>query len=384
MTYSPHALIEHQFLRGNDDTVASANERSLLRLIWRHPGLSRSELTGLSDLTQQSVHRIIDALAERGLVVLGEPKPGLGSGQPSPMLQLNGGYAYACGLSVTTDVIDICIIDFSGKTLAESSILLWDRGMQKSLALVVEELAVHQSRLGLSPDRLFGVGFGIAGVHQGGTRYNASLPLHEWSLIELGPILFDLFKKPVWTMNGAKVGAIAEIMFGVGRHIKDLAYLSFNYGFGGGLVSNGELLLGGHGNAGEFSQMYDAEENLRRPALQYLMERLQRNKVNVPSISYLRKNFDRDWHGVKDWVDEVTPAYNRLVNAIWGVYDPNAIVFGGQIPPDLAQMLVDRTEFFGRPRYGASRPNPKLIISEIGSDAASMGAAIMPFSRMFY
>lgn len=384
MTYSPGTLIEQHFLRTNDDAVASSNERSLLRLIWRHPGLSRSELTGLSDLTQQSVHRILDTLAERGIVLLGEPKPGLGSGQPSPMLQLNGGYAYSCGLSVTTDVIDMCIVDFSGKTLAESSILLWDRGMRKSLDLVREELAGHQQRLGLSQDRLFGIGFGIAGVHLGGTSYNASLPLHEWSLIELGPILYELFGKPVWTMNGAKVGAIAEIMFGVGRHIKNLAYLSFNYGFGGGLISNGELLLGGHGNAGEFSQMYDHEENLRRPALQYLMERLQRNKVNVPSISYLRKNFDPDWQGVQEWVDEVTPAYNRLVNAIWAVYDPQAIVFGGQIPPDLAQMLVDRTEFFGRPRYGVSRPNPKLIISEIGSDAASMGAAMMPLSQNFF
>lgn len=384
MPYSPNTLIEQQFLRANDDAVASANERSLFRLIWRHPGLSRSELTGLSDLTQQSVHRILDTLAERGIVLLGDPKPGLGSGQPSPMLQINGGHAYACGLSVTSDVIDICIVDLSGKMLAESSILLWDRGMRKSLELVSEELLGHQQRLGLSKERFFGVGFGIAGFHLDGTRYNASLPLHEWSLIELGPLLYELFGKPVWTMNGAKAGTIAEIMFGAGRHIKHLAYLSFNYGFGGGLISDGELLLGGNGNAGEFSQMYDHEENLRRPALQYLLERLQRNGVNVPSISYMRKHFDRNWQGVEEWVDEVTPAYNRLVNAIWAVYDPQAIVFGGQMPPDLAQMLIDRTEFFGRPRYGVSRPHPKLIISELGSDAAAMGAAVRPFQACFY
>lgn len=384
MPYSPDTLIAQHFLRANDDTVVSTNERSLLRLIWRHPGLSRSELTGLSDLTQQSVHRILDNLAERGIVLLGAPKPGLGSGQPSPMLRLNGTYAYACGLSVTSDVIDICLIDFSGKVLAESNIPLWGRTMRQALDLIQIALSEHQGRLGLVDDRFFGIGFGIAGFHVDGTRYNASLPLHEWSLIELGPLLAEFFRRPVWTMNGAKGGAIAEAMFGAGRHVKHLAYLSFNYGFGGGLISDGELLLGGNGNAGEFSQMYDDVETKKRPALQYLLERLNQNSVNVPSISYMRKHFDRTWPGVQEWVDDVTPAYNRLVNAIWAVYDPQAMVFGGQIPADLAQMLIDRTQLFGKPRYGVSRPHPKLIISEIGSDAAAMGAAVKPFSQSFY
>ncbi|MBB3560306.1 putative NBD/HSP70 family sugar kinase [Rhizobium sp. BK512] len=59
----------------------------------------------------------------------------------------------------------------------------------------------------------------------------------------------------------------------------------------------------------------------------------------MPSIPYLRKHFDPKWPGVAEWVEEITPAYNRLVNAIWAIYDPQAIVFGGQVPPGLTQML---------------------------------------------
>ncbi|WP_375450733.1 ROK family protein [uncultured Devosia sp.] len=384
MSYAPEQLIARRFLRASDDGVVSSNERSLLRLIWRHPGLSRSELTAQCDLTQQSVHRILDVLAERGIVLLGSPKPGLGSGQPSPMLRLNGKHAYCCGLSVTTDVIDICLMDLAGNILAETNIPLWERSVAQSLDLVREQITEHQKRHDLSEDGLFGIGFAIAGYHVDGTRYNASLPLHEWSLIELGPMLSEFFGKPVWPLNGGKAGTIAESMFGVGRFMKHFAYLSFNYGFGGGLIGNGELLPGGNGNAGEFSQMFDDEEVKRRPALQSLIERLNRNGVDVPSITYIRKHFDRHWPGVGDWVDEVTPAYNRLVNAIWAVYDPQAIVFGGQVPADLAQMLIDRTQIFGRPRYGVARARPKLIISEIASDAAAMGAAVMPFRLAYY
>ncbi|CDZ60536.1 ROK family protein [Neorhizobium galegae bv. orientalis] len=384
MAYFPEALIPPQFLRAGESGVVSPNERSLLKLIWRHPGLSRSEVTAHTDLTQQSVYRIIDQLAERGVVLLGSPKPGVGRGQPSPTIRLNARYAYSCGISVNTDVIGICLMDLAGNVLSESSVTLREHTMAQSLDLVRTRLAEAQKLNDLSPEALFGIGFAIAGYHVGGTRYNAPLPLHEWSLIELGPLLAEFFGKPVWVHNGANTGAIAESMFGAGRYVKHFAYLSFNYGFGGGLVSDGELLLGGNGNAGEFSGIYDQEENQRRPALQLLIERLVRNGVDVPSITYMRRHFEPQWPGVAEWMNEITPAYNRLVNAISAIFDPQAIVFGGQVPPDLAQMMIDRTEIFGRPRYGIPRPSPKLIISEIASDASAMGAAVTPFHSTFY
>lgn len=384
MPYSPETLIRPQFLRSQDGSVASSNERQLLHLLWRNPGLARREITSLTDLAQQSVYRIIDRLAERGIISVGPPKLGLGSGQPSPMLHLNSNHAYCFGVSLNADLIDICLLDLAGKVLSQSSIPLRERTIAHALGLIRDKIAELQSLHALKEEAFFGIGFAIAGFSVGGTRFSASLPLHEWSLVELGPLLSDFFRRPVWILNAGKAGTVAESMFGVGRYIRNFVYLSFNYGLGGGLINNGELLDGSHGNAGGFTQMYDNDEVPKRPALQSLIERLALNGVDVPSITYLRRNFDPQWPGVNDWVDEVSPAYNRLVNAIWAVFDPQAIVFGGQIPPGLAQLLSARTQLFGRPRYGVSRPNPKLIISEIEPDAAALGAAVTPFKAAYY
>lgn len=384
MQYSAEALIAPHFVRSPEGLVVSPNERALLRLIWRNPGISRSEITGHIDLTQQSVYRIVDQLTARGIIALGAPKPGHGRGQPSPTLRLEGKHAYACGISANTDVVGIYLMDLSGRILGEASIALRELSMAEALDEVKIVLAQLEQRAGLDRRAFFGIGFAIAGYHVGGTRYNAPLPLHEWSLIELGPLLSEYFDRPVWVHNGANTGTIAESMFGVGRHVRHFAYLSFNYGFGGGLISDGELLVGGNGNAGEFSGIFDVEESKRRPALQYLIERLNQNGVEVPSISYMRKNFDRNWPGVTEWVEEVTPAYNRMINAVRAVVDPQAIVFGGQVPADLAQMLIDRTRIFDRPRYGVHRPSPKFIISEIATDASALGAAVVPFKSAFY
>ena len=206
MPYSPEPLIAACFRRPGEEIVVSPNERSLLKLIWRNPGLSRSEITGHTDLTQQSVHRIIDQLVERGIVSLGSPKPGLGRGQPSPMLSLNGRHAYSVGISVNSDVVDICLVDLSGNVLGESDISLRELSMNRALDRVRNRITELQQLNGLDDETFFGIGFGIAGALISGTRYNASMPLHEWSLIELGPLLSDLFKKPVWLLNGGSAG----------------------------------------------------------------------------------------------------------------------------------------------------------------------------------
>ncbi|WP_174081103.1 ROK family protein [Rhizobium rhizogenes] len=135
-------------------------------------------------------------------------------------------------MSVNTDVIDVCIMDFAGRVLAEANVQLRERIVAQALEQARNWVHDQQGALALSNERFFGVGLGIAGFHISGTSFNASLPLHEWSLIELGPLLTSYFDRPVWALNGGKTGTIAEAMFGAGRHIGDFAYLSFNYGFG--------------------------------------------------------------------------------------------------------------------------------------------------------
>ena len=382
-SYNPRSLVAPRFFRNRRFAeVASTNERQVLRQVWRSPGLSRAEVITRLSLTQQSVHRIVDNLVQRGQVALGQPVPSR-RGQPSPSLHLNPDFTFTIGISVNTDRAGVSLMNFAGNPVTE---VIRTEGLDMATALDrIEEVMLRLiKRAGLAVDGMFGIGFGIAGYLLDTTRYNAPLPLQEWSLIELGPLLSRRFDTPVWTDNGANTAAICETLFGTGRYTPDFAYLSFNYGFGGAIVMNGELLQGGHGNAGEFSGMYDVVASSHRPALKFLIERLNARGVEISSIYELRRSFDPSWPGVPEWLDEVTPAYNSLINAICAIVDPQAIVLGGEMPRELAEMFILRTEFYNRPRYGVPRRVARLLISEVAGGASASGAAALPLKAEFF
>lgn len=357
----------------------SLNEERILRHIRLRPGVARSSLSDQFDLAQQSVHRIIEGLAERKLVTLGPPQPGLGRGQPSPSLFLDPDFAYSWGLSLNTDDIGLCLMRFDGTKLHHELLTLDGRGREQTIDMLLDRMETVRIEKRLDGDRCLGIGFGIAGYWVSGTQFNCPLPLHDWSLMELGPLLASRFGLPVWIENGASTAAIGEAVLGVGRSIQNFAYISFNYGLGGGLVDKGELFSGGNRNGGEFSGIYGFKEYTKRPALQYLLARLIENKVPVRTITDIGRHYDPSWPGVEDWILEASPAFNRMVAAIWGVYDPQAIVLGGQIPSLLAQRFIQDCKMEQEPRYGITRAYPKLLVSELGSNASALGAAAYAF-----
>src|SRR6185437_2924013 len=60
---------------------------------------------------------------------------------------------------------------------------------------------------------------------------------------------------PVRVTNDANAGALAELMYGAGRQVGDMVYVRLSAGIGAGIVSNGQLLLGARGLAGEIGHL---------------------------------------------------------------------------------------------------------------------------------
>ena len=68
------------------------------------------------------------------------------------------------------------------------------------------------------------------------------------SLVELMKEHFDL---PVVITNDANAAALGEMLFGAAKGMRDFIVITLGTGLGSGLVSNGELIYGADGFAGE-------------------------------------------------------------------------------------------------------------------------------------
>jgi predicted NBD/HSP70 family sugar kinase len=362
----------------------SANERMILDIIRRSDGIARSAITAETNLTQQSVHRILDGLVEKEYLYLGEAVVH-GRGKPSPEVHLNPQTVYSIGVSLNTDSMLVTLIDFCGRTLIHDHIPFSPVRRNQTLDWLKITIANWLTQYPHLKNRIIGVGFGITGYFMQQPGFIRTPPLlPDWRNINLIQLLEELLGLPIWLMNNATTGAIGETLRGVGLKYQNFAYLSFNFGFGAGVVINGEPFFGAFGNAGEIGRIYTADEMPRRPALGELLKLLQKHGTDIHSIPELRDNFNPDWDGVADWVEQVTPYLIRAINAFRSVIDPDAIVLGGELPKSLGDLLLQSLHQHKLSPPSDISAKPEILISELAGHSSVLGAALLPLRDVFF
>jgi predicted NBD/HSP70 family sugar kinase len=370
------------FLRADGQRTATANERVVLSLLSRRGMASRAELARVTTLAPHSVGRLIEPLLERELVVEGAPEI-TGRGKPGAPLRLNPDAAFSVGVSVMTDAVTLVLVDFAGSVRARASAPLdhddFDAGVQQIDGMIAAAVA----EAGLDPARRLGIGVGVTGYFLGdGARLNPPASLDCWALRPLDTLLAAALRGPVWVDNDGNVAAVGEAILGVGRNCPNFAYLYFAAGFGGGLVARGAPLRGTNGNAGEFASILP--DGWYHPNLENLRRHLADHGMAFDGLRTMLRELDFHAPAVDAWLDRCVPSLNLVVSAISAVLDPEIIALGGRLPPALADRMIARIRFTNPARRGHHRPVPCLVPSTIGSDAAAIGAAMLPTRAAFF
>ncbi len=97
------------------------------------------------------------------------------------------------------------------------------------------------------------VGIGIGAPN--GNFYSGTIeyaPNLRWrGIIPLAKLISTKFKLPAALTNDANAAAVGEMMYGAARGMRDFIMITLGTGVGSGIVSNGHLILGHDGFAGE-------------------------------------------------------------------------------------------------------------------------------------
>ena len=160
---------------------------------------------------------------------------------------------YAIGVDIGGTKISVTLGTSNGKILVRKKIPTLTG--PKSKACFQEIIASIEGILlefKVPKKKILGIGIGTPGAVnsvQGILPRSPNLP--GWTGIPIVRIFQKKFKLPTYLANDANAAAMGEAVFGAGKKMKNLIYVTVSTGIGSGIVANGRLYEGSGFVAGE-------------------------------------------------------------------------------------------------------------------------------------
>jgi glucokinase len=125
-------------------------------------------------------------------------------------------------------------------------------GLEPTLTSIVDALnrAAHSAKVRVDQLRALGIcSAGWVDSEQGIVPAAPQLP--GWHDVPLTLILQERTGIRAFLENDANAAALGELVFGCGRGVRHLVYITVSTGIGGGIIADGKLYGGAKGSAGE-------------------------------------------------------------------------------------------------------------------------------------
>ncbi len=232
-----------------------------------------------------------------------------------------------------------------------------------------------------------------------------SLP--GWKRVPFQSLLARHFDAPVWVGNDATLAALGEHVFGAGRGVDDLVYLTISTGVGGGVIAGGRLLLGARGLAAELGHIIiDRNGPLARCGHAGCLESL----VSGPAIARraaegLRAGRESSLWALAGGPDAVQPAHvfqaaaegdafaRETVGAVARdlglgiaslvhVFNPRKVIIGGGISQNWAALEPGVRETLERTAMPGFLDGLEVTTTRFGDDVGLVGAAALVLQEM--
>ncbi|MFJ8636347.1 ROK family protein [Streptomyces sp. NPDC093568] len=244
--------------------------------------------------------------------------------------------------------------------------------------------AVVQAAMALTRPGVRAVGLCAAGLidTEGGViRYAANLGLRD---TPLAAAVADAVGLPVTLEHDARAACLAERQLGLGIDVSDLLVVVLGSGLAAGIVSDGRLIRGGTGIAGEFGHIpVHADGELcscgqrgcveAYAAADAVVRRYRRTGNSAETAADISARLDTDPDADHIWA-EATDALGRALVTSTLLLDHQCIVLAGGMTAAGPRLTAPVRRSLQRGL--AWRAVPAVEISPLGADAGLLGAAL--------
>lgn len=303
---------------------------------------------------------------------------------------------YCFGVDIGGTTVKMGLFTIEGELLEKWEIKT--RTEQKGEAIlpdVADSLKQKMEEKKLGKEQVSGIGIGIpAPVNAEGIVQNtANL---GWGYKEVRREMEDLTQMKVAVGNDANMAALGEMWLGAGKGEKNLIMVTLGTGVGGGVIVNGQPVVGAHGAGGEIGHIcvnYEEEDHcgcgnqgcLEQYASATGITRLAGKRLkadDAPSSHKDRKLsakavFDELKKGDKiaeEIVEEFGAYLGHALANLAAITDPSVIVIGGGVSK-AGDILLKYVEKAFKERAFFANEDTRLVLATLGNDAGICGAA---------
>ena len=387
---------------GNAGLIKSMNKQLVLDILLHQETISRTELAERTGLAMPTVMRIVDAFIADGLVT--EAGKGDSSGGRKPvMLCIEANACYFLGTVLSSECYSV-VMNLRGEIVGRAQCHLeYASGIEEIGTVVRKNMRRAIEKSGVDPSKIMFSGVGTPAVEFKFIR-NSNQTFAFWAnttLTELEKVV-DIGYPTVFE-NVARLGAVAELKFGIGKDFRDFLYIYADEGIGMGAVINGQLETGHHGIGCEFGHVsinfagqqcycgnrgcvetYACTHALIRAYETNLLNegKLTTDKNQTPLYELLcaaEANQSAAVQAARTSGNALGIGIANLIN----LYNPEAVILGGLLCKTLPVYVEAATEVAKRSIFIQKAREVRFFEASIDMHTEPIGAAALAMERHF-
>jgi glucokinase len=309
---------------------------------------------------------------------------------------------HAIGIDLGGTQLRVACVDGGGRILALERVRSDDVEGRDAL---IQQMAMLVQRV--RSRQVEAIGVGIPGSINRREGLVLGIPAFPgWSGVPLAGLLQNRVQLPVYLENDANVAALGEWRSGAGMGSSDVAYVTISTGIGAGIISDGRLVRGFGGLAGEIGhtrltdnsppcscgQIGCFEAVASGKALdRKVADAVAQNPSSIlaqlaagqaPRAEHLAEAVRRADPRAQDILDEEAVLLGIGFTNLQHLYSPERIVVGGGVSA-LLPLMRETIERIMKDRLLAGFTPAQLRVAELGDSAGVIGAAGLALDAAF-
>lgn len=310
------------------------------------------------------------------------------------------------GIDIGGTFTKIGLVDRVGKTYGTK---IFRTDSQGSFGLFKEKLKTEiEQLLKIAPadKTLAGIGVGAPNMNTN-TGDMENPPNFAWgATVPIVKTLESWYMLAVSTANDANAAALGELYFGIGKGMEHFVVLTLGTGLGSGIITNGKLLIGAHGMAGELGHVnvvadgrkckcglrgcletYASVTGIKRTIFELLSDSAENSPLRNVSFNELSGEMIADMALAGDEI--ALEAFKRTATVLGSKMadtaahlDPQAFILSGGLSKAGDILLLPVIASMEKHLFTAYKGKVKVLISRAARDQAVLGPAALAWMNL--